>query len=384
MTTPFFPTVLIEPTLSKAALTKAQKQFNTLVKKIETLKAQLVEWRDEVPRHNERLRCEYEPLHKTYNTLRIELVQLLDRACVEQRLSKNERKKLRQLIPSITAELMNEEPSDVVKALHDKYSDIGFDELNEDVDDVVKSMMEEVLGFDIGADVDINDPAQLRAFLEQQAHDERERIQEHQHQSDARRAKRKKSVRQSDQEHQQNSEAALVQKSLQEVFRKLVGALHPDRAPDDAERERRTELMQQVNVAYEKKDLLQLLELQIQIEHTGKISLSAHSDERLKHYNTLLKEQSQVLLQALEEAQLPFRFQLGLPPSATLSAKVVVAQIEQDIRNLKYSIAALQDDLRLFQDAAHLKAWLRDYKIRKEPEFDDLIDILSMSPFGAK
>ena len=384
MTTPFFPTVLIEPTLSKATLSKAQKQFNTLVKKIETLKAQLVEWRDDVPRHNERLRREYDPLFNTYNTLRFELVLLLDCACTEKRLSKNERKKLRQLIPSITAELMTEQPSEAVKALHDKYSDMDYDEQNEDVDDAVKSMLKEVLGIDIGDDVDINNPEQLQDLLKQQARTERERIQEHQQQSDAHRTKRKKTARQIDTEQQQKADAVQVQKSLQEVFRKLVAALHPDRAPDDAERARRTELMQRVNVAYGKKDLLQLLELQIQIEPVGKANISAQTDERLKHYNKLLKEQSEALTQALHEAQLPFRFQLGLSPFATLAAKTVVAAMQQDIRSLKSSIASLQHDLRLFQETTHLKAWLRNVQISKEPEFDDFMEMMSMSPFGAK
>lgn len=379
MTLPFFPTVLIEPTLSKTTLTKAQKQFNTLVKKIEKLKAQLAEWSDEVPRHNERLRCEYQPLFNTYHTLSVELVKLLDRACNEKRLSKTERKKLRHLIPSIIAEL-NEEPSDELKALHDKYSDVGFDEQNEDVDDVVKAMMEDVFGFEVGPDVDINDPEQLRAFMEQQAQVENEKIQAS-HQADTQRAQRKQTARQIAQEQQQKSEAVLVQKSLQEIFRKLVAALHPDRAPDDAERERRTELMQRVNVAYEKKDLLQLLELQVHIEDVAATHINAQSDERLQHYNKILQEQSELLTQALEEAQLPFRYQLDLPPYAKLTARVVVAKMEQDLRNLKFSIAALQQDLNLLQDTAYLKAWLGEYKIQKEPEFDDLMDIFSTSPF---
>ena len=370
-------TVLIEPKVSKAALTKAQKQFNTLVKKIEKLKAQLVEWHEMVPRQSERFDREYQPLRASFNLLRIELVTLLDRARTEKRLTKNESKKLRHLIPSITAELMTEQPSDAIKALHDKYSDVCYDEQNEEVDDAVKSMMGEVFGLDVGDDVDISDPEQLRAVLEQQAQAERERQQP----NDVRRAKGKKSARQITQEQHKKSDAALVQKSLQEVFRRLVAALHPDRAPDDAERARRTELMQRVNVAYEKKDLLQLLKLQIQIDQVG---VCAQSDERLKHFNTLLQEQTEVLTQALAEAQLPYRLELGLPPFATLSVKVVVAQMEQDIRSMKSAVTSLQDDLLLFQDTAQLKIWLRDFQIQKEPEFDDLMEEFMMSQFGAR
>ncbi len=45
-----------------------------------------------------------------------------------------------------------------------------------------------------------------------------------------------------------------------------MAVLHPDREPDEAERVRKTELMQRVNEAYSKKDLLQLVALQLEIE----------------------------------------------------------------------------------------------------------------------
>lgn len=379
MTLPLFPAappVLIEPTLSKASLTKAQKQFNTLVKKIEALKAELAEWHEVVPRHSERLRREYEPLLATYNELRFELVQLLDRACTDKRVTKTERKKIRDLIPSITAELMAQQPSDAVKEIHDKYSDLGFDEQDELVDEAVKSMMSEMFGIDLGDDVDINDPEQMREFMARRAREEQEKFKAHQQRVDERRAAKKKTARQIEQEARQQTEAVQVQKSLQEIFRRLVAALHPDRAPDEAERERRTGLMQRVNVAYEKKDLLQLLELQVQVEHIGKTNLRAQSDESLNRYNKLLKEQCDTLKDALDEAQMPYRYQFGCSPYAMLSVSMVVAQLELDITRLKVSISEIQQDLELFQDAAQLKAWLRGYKIPKEPDYDAFMETL--------
>lgn len=384
MTASFFPAIRINAHKGNPTLTKAQKQFNTLVKKIESLKAQLEEWQDKVPRQNESLRREYELQFKAYNTLRVELVQFLDRAYSEKRLSKNERKKLRHLIPTLTVELMNGQPSDVIKEIHDKYSDVSYDEQDDVADEAVRSMMEDVFGFEIGDDIDINDPEQVRAFIEQQARDKRARLEESLNPADERQSKRKKSARQDNPEQSNQSEAVQVQKSLQEIFRKLVGALHPDRAPNETERERRTELMQRVNVAYEKKDLLQLLELQAQIEQVGYPTISAQTDERLKHYNKLLKEQCAVLMQALDETQLPFRFQLGLSPYTRLSAKQFIAHMQHDIQSLQQSISALRGDLHLIQDTVHLKAWLRDYEISKEPEFDDFMDEFSMSPFAAR
>ena len=55
-------------------------------------------------------------------------------------------------------------------------------------------------------------------------------------------------------------------RSLRAVYRQLASALHPDREQDERERQRKTRLMQRVNVAYGKQDLLQLLTLQLEIE----------------------------------------------------------------------------------------------------------------------
>ena len=83
----------------------------------------------------------------------------------------------------------------------------------------------------------------------------------------------------------------MASKSVQEVYRKLVAVLHPDREPDARERERKTELMQRVNRAYGKKDLLQLLELPLGNERIDPAHLSNIADSRLKYFNKILKEQ---------------------------------------------------------------------------------------------
>lgn len=51
-------------------------------------------------------------------------------------------------------------------------------------------------------------------------------------------------------------------RSLRELFRSLVKAIHPDQARQDAEREHRTQVMKQVTRAYEDGDLARLLELE--------------------------------------------------------------------------------------------------------------------------
>lgn len=374
----FAPSVLIEPKMG-APLSKAQRKFNTLVQKIERLKAQLAEWRDTVPQAIERVQRECEPLRGTYRALRIELVALLDRAASGGGMTKKEKKKLRHLISSITAELLAEQPDESLEALHDKYSDMSFAEHAGIVNETIKAVVGDMYGIEIGDDVDMADPEQLRGVtekIEQQARDELGR----QRSADARRSKRG-SARAAEAEARRSAAAAQVKQSLQDVYRKLAGALHPDRAPDEGERRRRTALMQRVNVAYEAKDLLQLLELQLEAELANPSRIAELPEERLKHYIKVLEEQCAELRQALDEVQMPVRLELDLSPFATLSARSAVALVERSARELENGVAALRRDVELLADSSRIKAWLRDYPLPDEDlDLDDLVDVLFEKP----
>lgn len=362
--------VHIAPQGASPALSKTQKQFNTLVKKVERLKQELLDWRDEVPGHVRRLGSDYNPLRATFNSLRLQLAQLFDGACEQKRVARGDQKKLQHLIQEVTAVLLAEAPSDEAKALHDKYSDVGYDEQKEAVDDMVRGMVQEVFGFEVGADIDLSSPDKLDAFLEQKAHEEAQRRA--QFDADAQRATRKKTAKQVAKEQQKKTEELNVQKTLQEVYRKLVAALHPDRERDAVERERKTELMQRVNVAYGKKDLSQLLELQLAAEQIDTLHINALSEGRLKHFNKILRQQCDELLQAIDEAQMPFRLQCDVAPFETITAKDVIARMEKDLKHLRRDVATLQQDLRDFRDVAVLKAWLREYRIPKQPGYGDI------------
>ena len=128
--------------------------------------------------------------------------------------------------------------------------------------------------------------------------------EEHQREAEARRAKRKKTAKQQAKEEQMQAEAAHLKKSIQEIYRKLATALHPDRETDPAERERKTALMQKVNVAYGNKDLLQLLELQLQVEQIDQAHVNNIAEDRLKHYNKIQQSIKKTLYAKMDAAQI--------------------------------------------------------------------------------
>jgi hypothetical protein len=122
-------------------------------------------------------------------------------------------------------------------------------------------------------------------------------------------------------------------------LQKLASALHPDRESDPQERERKTALMQRVNQAYAKNNLLQLLELQLELEHIDQSTINEIGEDRLKHYNSILKEQLGELDHEIEHVEAGFRQAYGIPPFIEVSPDTVVRNLAGDITKLQHSIA---------------------------------------------
>ncbi|MEK6747947.1 MAG: hypothetical protein AABY83_01915 [Pseudomonadota bacterium] len=361
----------VDAKINTQNLTKAQKRFNSLIEKIDKLKHELGLWQRTIPRVRERVATELTPLIETFDKHRAEFAHLLDSAYEKKIFKKKEKEKLRHLICSITSELLGDDADHALKALHDKHSEVAFDELAQEKNDMVKTIMADILGVELPDEMDLNDEHKFAAFMQEKMHAEQSKAEARERAAEEKRAKRKKSAKQLEREAQQQAQAQDVRKSIQEVFRKLAAALHPDRESDPVERERKTALMQRVNVAYNKKDLLQLLELQLEVEQIDQSHLSTMSDARLVHFNKILKEQCDELQQELAEIQIPFKMQFDVAPYVTLSIADITLRLDFDIKDIKASIADLRGDLKDFKDPNRLRAWLRRIQMPKQAKFDE-------------
>jgi hypothetical protein len=343
----------------KTTLSKAQKKFNSLIKKIEVQKKILQEWEDSKPKFQEQIHGEYQTLSDSYNEVRVAMVHLFDQAHGDSFFKKTDKAKLKNLISDMTAELIAE-GIDELKEIYNRYNDTDFDTENDEreaeIGDVMKSMMEEMFGFEFDQDADLSSPEKMQEALQQKMQAEKDRFQEKQ-------SKRKKSAKQLEKEAKEKEEEQNASKSIREVFRKLVAVLHPDREPDEAERERKTGLMQRVNEAYSKKDLLQLLALQLEIEQIDQTQLNTIAEDRLKHFNKILQEQLDELEQEIREVEFPFRMQLNVPPYLKLTPKQVLQSLLHSILGLKLTIRQAENELKDFQNLANLKAALKTYRL---------------------
>lgn len=364
--------VVIGTGADKPQLSKAQKAFNTLIKQIENERAKLLAWEAAIPVFQQKYTTEMLPLVAVSEDLRVEMVHRLDQAHDHKGLTKAERRKLARLIADLVGPLVAARNDVELKAIYNKHSRSDYDK------DVAAEIEE--MKFMFGDDVDFgpddyDDIGAMEETLrraaakmqEKQARDEAAQDAQEEH-----RAQRKKSAKQLAREAKQQAEAQQVSQSIREVYRKLASALHPDREPDPQERERKTALMQRANQAYQKNNLLQLLELQLELEHIDQAALDNIGEDRLRHYNKVLKEQLAELSQEIFHVEARFCAQFGIDPFAAVAPATLTRHLAGDIAELKRVIRDLKKDLAAFADIRAVKAWLKE--MRRQPRMGDFDD----------
>jgi flagellar biosynthesis GTPase FlhF len=307
------------------------------------------------------------------------MVELLDRMYPDAVFSKADRKKLGQLICEIAGDLIDGGSHDDLKPLYNRYSRSDFDAEAAVADAqnaaALRSMMER-FGMEFG-DADVGSVGKLKAFTEEQMRAAEEEAAAEAAAEEERRARRKKSAKQQAAAARREAEQRSTGKALQDVYRALAKALHPDREQDPVEQARKTEVMREVNVAYEAKDLLRLLELQLELERMepGQADATALAEDRLRHYIRILDEQARQLAVELEELELPFRLELGLAPSARIGPGAVIAQVRADAAEVRQQVATMERDLAVFRDVSRLKVWLKAQARRSRRDREAGIDL---------
>jgi hypothetical protein len=335
----------------------------------------LLAWKETIPVYQQKSEQEYNPLVDTFYQHQLEWIKRLDQFYDNSLFKKTDKSKIKYLIIQVCEELIGEVNTDEVKALFNKYSNEDYDTLVDDthsaVGEMMKSVAKNMFNIDLGDDVDVSSPEKFQAHLQEKLRKQQETLR----QSAKPITERKKTKTQLAKEARQREEEALASKSVQEVYRKLVAVLHPDREPDEQERARKTELMQRVNTAYGKKDLLLLLELQLEIEQINATQLSQMADSRLKYFNKILKEQVTELTEEISQIEEVFRVQLNIPFYVKLTPAQLLLRFANDVRKIQNDINTIKEELAVSEQPDIFKTWLKKYKIPRNMHrnnYDDL------------
>ena len=335
-------------------LTPEQRKFNQLLQKIDRARAELLAWNEALPlfaqAHAQRVR----PLLDQVYDQQLRIVHVLDGHLAGKGWSRKQRQTMRELVCGLASQLIDNERSDEarvaeLKALHDRHADTDYDTGNRAAMAGMKDLFETIAGVDLG-----DRSFESEEELMRHAHEQWSARAEQAAAAAPKRRQRRPSAAQQRRE-QEEQEAG---QSVREVYRKLVGALHPDRADDEDDRVHRTAMMQRVNQAYEARDILALFALQLEIEQVDAAHVARATSEKARHYNRLLTEQLAQIQAEVAGCQVALRMQYGLDPHRRLQPDKLGGLIETEVRELRLALADAERDLRQLGDPAGTRRWL--------------------------
>ena len=312
---------------------KGQQSFNALVGKIEERRAALAGWEAFDPDFRRKYNDEYVPLRHGFDEVRTRLVHRLDQSHDLKGLAKSDRQAIAELISHIAGDLLASADEPGIAEVYRRYNASEAAAGTPDIDMVQEQMDRQ---------------------------EERERIRREAR--EAYHANRKKARKGRPAGERARADQADVHQSIREVYRKLASVLHPDREVDPVEQLRKAALMQRVNQAYASRSLLDLLEIQLELEHIDQASLDNISEDRLRRWNTVLNDQLLGLEQELVEIEEGYRGRFGLDPALAVSPRTVRRALVTSITHLREAVRAFEHDLRSFDDIDRLKLWLKSMK----------------------
>ncbi|MFT4102164.1 MAG: J domain-containing protein, partial [Burkholderiaceae bacterium] len=378
--------VRIDDAASARPLSKAQRSFNRWVERIDEQRRRLADWQAFAETWQTRVAGEYEPLWRRVVEQRIALLVLFDRAYGGGELTRREQARLADVIVEIARDLLDDEGDGgdtldggdmgdtrdsggsgaaasmaEVLALHDRYADEPYAEWRagakvppiDGTGQAADEPAETAEAAEDWASKDWSDPQVWR-----EAGRARQKANAHLPGDDGEGEEgRPRSARAQARLDRRRASAEGATRSVRDAYRKLASALHPDREPDPVERERKTGLMQRVNRAYEAKDLLRLLSLQIEVEQIDATTLAGVAEERLTHYNRVLKEQSAELEAEIAGIAASFVARDAADRRQAATPAVLLGELQQDLAALRRESQHLVDDLAAFKDVRVVKGW---------------------------
>ncbi|MDO8367867.1 MAG: hypothetical protein Q7T20_13785 [Saprospiraceae bacterium] len=375
-----FAEVVVKKGVDKKLLSPQQKEFNRLTKKIADTKEQIQHLDGLGLRLNQRAALEMKPLVEKHQTHRADTVRLLDRMFRTHKFNKTETRKLRHLITEMSFELTDAGFEDLKEIYNFHSPDLDFDAANAEAEESTLAMMKEMatsmydIEFEEDADLDTAD--KLRDYVAEKMA-EREAAEEmNATQSKSRKAEKPKTAQQlkaeakrAAQEEKRKQEEKKISQSVREVYMDLVKAFHPDREPDEAEKIRKTSILQRVTAAYEANDLLALLQLQLELERIDDNHLDALADDKLRYFNKSLISQLTELTDELWAIERQLAQLANISHFGFFNPKQVEWEFEKNLKDIKKEIKRIKQDLELLRDPVVLRDWLRGYRIEREEDW---------------
>lgn len=349
------PATALKLAVQDTQLSPAQKCFNQLLARIDKLKDQCAEMQEICDAHRSVYHQVLTPLRERHRHYMRDMVFFLDGRLQRKGLSARQKQIAADILCDLSMQLIAQGDEEM-KALHDKHSSESLAQKEQSAMMDMRDMIENILGEPLTDDDSLDTvqdvlKAGMARLREAEAAEQEARQQ-------AQTRKRKPSATQL--KAKADQEAA--ETTLRKVFRQLASAVHPDRENDPVERDRKTALMSEANAAYDRRDLVALLQIQLRIELTDTASIARMAEEKIASLTLLLKQQAQELESELHKQRHEARHEFGLKSYETVSVAYLRRSLRVEEASLESDLAAMKQDLQQLVDDKYLKLWLKDQR----------------------
>jgi hypothetical protein len=362
--------LVIRPTATRP-LTKQERAYNRALTRVQTLRLRL---EGEKRRLDQALvfhAQEVRPRVERAVGLRGQLVRAIAPFLDDRRLKPSDCTVLRAILVEQLDDIVAHVDvldSDL-QALFERLHGITYAQaVQEDIDEVRSGMaaMFDELGIDVNvpdlrADMSDEEMAAAAAHLV-------DRLSRHAEAPGVDEQSRRKSKRELREEERARRFAEMRKDSLGAVYKRLVKALHPDLESDAAERQKKSVVMQEVTAAYTRRDLHTLLRLELEWINGAHGDTARLSDEKLRAYTELLREQAAEIEAECEALRFHPRYAVLITDDPFGAARLIdgpseAARLDFVIEQVGIGI----DRMTAGQPLQEVRGAIREYRrVRKE------------------
>lgn len=327
------------------APSEAQETFQKQLQRIEKLREDLQNQEAWEAMARERVMNDILPLEQEVIEIHVLRVHGFNDAYHSKAFRKAEKVALKEFIIQESEVLIRRFGREDLRAIYNEHT--GQKNVSEkDRLAELKELFSEQFGISFEG-IPINSEEELRAYVA-------EEIGKQQARQDEKRQKRaEKKEKKKQKKAVSNPESVPVAMvPLRKLYMALAKLFHPDRERDEAWREYKTKLMQQVTEAYQQGNWFALLKLQS--EHSEAQEL-ADMPEMISYNQALKKQADQLQSQLNDLRKNDFHARFVAEPQR------MDVKFAQEIRKLKTTIKQLKDEVNRNRNYENLKDFLRNY-----------------------
>ena len=277
---------LVPQNKGKKLISREQQSFNRLTARINSLQEKISKDTDFLTLLNAHFYKTVTPEIIRLGEEKIKLSHLLHKKRENEKLSAHLNEKLDILIFQLLDDAFSViEPDEKARELFAHYNGASYEEELDAQKDDMANLFSSIFFEHTGIKIDPEELKKENADFSKLGDSIKEQLK------NTGQSSRKKTKKQLEKEELEKKTEEIKIKSLRGIYLSLAKILHPDKEPDEELRKEKEEYMKRVTTAYDNKDLMELLRLEIIWVKSHEKSLENTPVDTLKIYIQLLKDQ---------------------------------------------------------------------------------------------